>query len=145
MCDTMRVQIVSKSSVIQDKINAFRGQTSTSDSTSSAVPHQFSREAFIDGILEWIIADDQVSDALSLLCWLLTLTQCQSINVIENPQLRSLFRLLRSELRDEDIPHRTTLRNRITEVFGAYLDHIEKEMKVTGTLINCLVLRFIYF
>lgn len=54
----------------------------------------------------------------------------QSINVIENPQLRAIFMMLREELRDEDIPHRTTIRNRILQVWDEHLDALANEMKV---------------
>ena len=38
--------------------------------------------------------------------------------------------MLRDELRDEDIPHRTTIRNRILEVWDNHLDQLANEMQV---------------
>jgi hypothetical protein len=38
--------------------------------------------------------------------------------------------VLREELRDNDIPHRTTIRNRVLEVWDEYLDQLTKEMQV---------------
>src|ERR1700676_5384888 len=63
---------------------------------------------------------------------------CQSINVIESPQLRALFLMLRDELKDEDIPHRTTVRNRILEVWDEHLDHLAEEMNVCPRPIHLL-------
>jgi hypothetical protein len=38
--------------------------------------------------------------------------------------------MLCEELRDDDIPHRTTIRNRVLEVWDEYLDQLTKEMQV---------------
>ena len=52
--------------------------------------------------------------------------------MVENPQLRKIFLLLRSELQKKDIPGRTTIRNRIIEVFEEYLDELKEQIKVSG-------------
>ena len=54
----------------------------------------------------------------------------QSINVIESPQLRKIFLLLRQELKESDIPGRTTIRNRIEKAYEDYLKQLEEEMAV---------------
>lgn len=56
----------------------------------------------------------------------------QSINVIESPQLRNIFLMLREELRESDIPGRTTIRKRIEEVLDEHLDQLEKDLKVSS-------------
>lgn len=38
--------------------------------------------------------------------------------------------MLREELKDTDIPHRMTIRNRILQLLDEYLDELEEEMKV---------------
>ena len=38
--------------------------------------------------------------------------------------------MLREELKDEDIPHRTTVRNRILEIWDEHLDQLANEMQV---------------
>ncbi|KZP20378.1 hypothetical protein FIBSPDRAFT_954545 [Athelia psychrophila] len=53
----------------------------------------------------------------------------QSINVIENPQLWALFLMLREELRDEDIPHRTKVCKCILEVWDEHLEQLADQMK----------------
>ncbi|KAF7967999.1 hypothetical protein HWV62_32196 [Athelia sp. TMB] len=54
----------------------------------------------------------------------------QSINVADNPHLRAIFLMLRQELRQEDIPHHTTLRNHIIQIWEEYLNKLSEEMKV---------------
>lgn len=72
----------------------------------------FSREAFLDLLVEWLCADDQ------------------SFNAIENPLLRRLILMLRSELRDKDIPHRQALRDRAMKMWDALIEKLRKEMMV---------------
>jgi hypothetical protein len=38
--------------------------------------------------------------------------------------------MLREELKDEDIPHRTTVHNRILEIWDEHLDQLANEMQV---------------
>ncbi|OBZ71068.1 hypothetical protein A0H81_08990 [Grifola frondosa] len=66
---------------------------------------------FVDAIVEFIIADDQ------------------SLNVVESPQLRAIFLLLREDLQDSDIPRRSTIWNRIAEVVNDYLIDLSNDMK----------------
>ena len=50
--------------------------------------------------------------------------------MIESPQLRAIFLLLRQELRDSEIPSRTTIRNRISDVLEGHLEDLRREMEV---------------
>ena len=54
----------------------------------------------------------------------------QSINVIESPRLRNIFLLLRQELKESDIPGRTTLRNRIEKAYDDHMKQLGEEMMV---------------
>lgn len=56
--------------------------------------------------------------------------QIQSLNVIECPELRAIFLMLREELQDSDIPHRATIRRRITQLWEEQLETVAAEMKV---------------
>ena len=38
--------------------------------------------------------------------------------------------MLRKELRDKDIPHRTTIRNRVMEMWEKHVKDLEKDMQV---------------
>ncbi|KAL4254558.1 Zinc finger BED domain-containing [Pleurotus pulmonarius] len=112
-CDHAGLKITAKEA--QEFVTKFRqrhGNTlADGERRPSAAARPYSPEAFVDAIIEWIIADDQ------------------SLNAVESPQLRSIFLMLRDELKDSDIPHRTTIRNRVTEVWEAHLDWLEAEMK----------------
>ena len=44
--------------------------------------------------------------------------------------------MLRKELRDSDIPHRTTIRNRILEVWDNHLDQLANAMQVPLSFIS---------
>ncbi|KAJ7137399.1 hypothetical protein C8R43DRAFT_893785, partial [Mycena crocata] len=113
-CDQMKISITAKDA--QPVIEEYRrrqGQpTNESNNHSSNNKRSFSREAFVDAIVEFIVGDDQ------------------SINVIENEHLRAIFLMLRSDLKDSDIPHRTTIRNRIMELWDKHLDRLEAEIGV---------------
>lgn len=54
----------------------------------------------------------------------------QSLNVIESPKLRAIFLMLREDLKDSDIPHRTTIRQRIMEIWEEHLGTLSEEMQV---------------
>jgi len=63
-CDKFKISITAQ--VAQKAVNAYRqrrGQPQEASSRSEGpVPHvrEYSREAFVDAIVEWIVADDQV-------------------------------------------------------------------------------------
>ncbi|KIK00294.1 hypothetical protein K443DRAFT_100729, partial [Laccaria amethystina LaAM-08-1] len=82
---------------------------------------EYSYEAFVDAITEFIIADDQ------------------SLNVVENPHLRRIFMLLWEDLKDSEIPHQTTIRNRIKEIWDEHLASLESEIKKAVLyILDCL-------
>ena len=56
--------------------------------------------------------------------------QIQSINIVESPRLKKIFLLLRQELKESDIPGRSTIRKRIEKVYQDYLKQLENEMAV---------------
>lgn len=58
------------------------------------------------------------------------MSELQSLNVIESPHLRKIFMMLRKDLKDSDIPHRTTVRNHIKEIWDEHLSGLEAEIKV---------------
>ncbi|KAF5373365.1 hypothetical protein D9757_009741 [Collybiopsis confluens] len=79
---------------------------------SQTLPHgPFSKDAFIDSLMIWIVADDQ------------------SLNVVDNQHFRNMLMQLRSQLRETDIPHRDTLRARILESVNLYWTQISQEMQ----------------
>ena len=54
----------------------------------------------------------------------------QSLNVIECPELHSIFLMLREELQDSDIPYHATIRRRIMQLWREQLDRLADEMVV---------------
>ncbi|KAF7358762.1 HAT family dimerization domain-containing protein [Mycena sanguinolenta] len=112
-CDRMKIPITAKEAaphVEQYRIRKNQKTSSTSTQEPGRQRTQFSQEAFVDAIVEWIVSDDQ------------------SLNVVENQQLRNIFLMLRSELKDSDIPHRTKIRQRVMEIWDEHLDKLESEM-----------------
>ncbi|KZT27266.1 hypothetical protein NEOLEDRAFT_1193291 [Neolentinus lepideus HHB14362 ss-1] len=135
-CDRMGIRIKAQQS--QHVVAAFHRRHNQHDllnemtNAMSTDRPLFSGEAFLDAIVEFIVADDQ------------------SINVIECRQLRNIFLLLCKELQDSDIPHRTTVHNCIFQLWEEYIRDLSSEMKVcfhhtpghhTGELLAQIFLR----
>jgi hypothetical protein len=84
-----------------------------------SIPH-FSPDAFLEYLVRFIVADDQVSP--NNLCLFLTLTYLKVIRVVECPEFRQLCMVLRESLVDADIPHRDKVRESVIcrwkEAFG---------------------------
>ena len=129
-CDQLDIEITAaavRSQVIQHRQR--QGQQSCDDTNGSSLRAQeYSPEAFVDAIMEWIVADDQVSFNIEISgLWLM---MGQSLNVVENPQLRQIFLMLKEDLRDSDIPHRSTIRERIIEVLDEHENRLKADMAV---------------
>ena len=58
----------------------------------------------------------------------------QAINVIECPEFRRLLLLLRSDLKDSNIPHRTKTRELILEAWRDYFVVLKADLKVSCML-----------
>ncbi|KAJ7030540.1 hypothetical protein C8F04DRAFT_961485, partial [Mycena alexandri] len=114
-CDKLKIPINAKeASKHVDAYRSRKGQKTGASSNSEPGQKrtEFSQEAFVDALVEFIVGDDQ------------------SINVVENQQLRAIFLMLRAELKDSDIPHRTKIRKRIIEVWDEHLNTLQREMGV---------------
>ncbi|KAK7014542.1 ribonuclease H-like domain-containing protein, partial [Favolaschia claudopus] len=127
-CDRLKIPITAKDAT--PHVNGYRerkNQATNGGSTSASDKKRtpFTQDGFVDAIVEWIVSDDQ------------------SINVIENEQLRNIFLMLRAELNDSDIPHRTKIRKRVIEIWDEHLSHLESEMGVCFYSIFSLTLQFI--
>ena len=59
----------------------------------------------------------------------------QSINIVESPRLKKIFLLLHQELKESDIPGRTTICKKIDKVYQDYLKQLEEEMTVSNQVI----------
>ncbi|KAF7372181.1 Dimer-Tnp-hAT domain-containing protein [Mycena venus] len=112
-CDRLKIPIKAKDA--QPAVEKYRrrqGQQFNALGTSSRTKGRrpYSHEAFVDAIVEFVVGDDQ------------------SINVIENESLRAIFLMLREDLQDSDIPHRSTIRNRIMQLFEEHLDRVASDI-----------------
>ncbi|KAJ7155918.1 hypothetical protein C8R43DRAFT_884280, partial [Mycena crocata] len=120
-CDQLKIPITAKEALptVEDYRRRQSQQSPGSSSSGNRKAQRpFSHEAFVDALVEFIVGDDQ------------------SINVIENEQLRAIFLMLRAELKDSDIPHRTTIRNRILQIWDEYLDRLEADIAAFLHVLN---------
>ena len=62
------------------------------------------------------------------------LLYAQSLNVIDNRKLRDIFLMLRQDLKDSDIPSRTTITTRIKEKLSSHFQHLQEEISVCTVL-----------
>ncbi|KIM78715.1 hypothetical protein PILCRDRAFT_56284, partial [Piloderma croceum F 1598] len=72
----------------------------------------FTWRAFLTHIINFIVADDQ------------------SINVIECREFRDLLLLLRADIQDKDIPHRTKIREAIIKAWESWFQNLKEELTV---------------
>ncbi|KAJ7898286.1 hypothetical protein B0H14DRAFT_2332277, partial [Mycena olivaceomarginata] len=131
-CDQLKIPINAKEAarfVDAYRVHKHQKTGNTSNSEPGKERRPFSQEAFVDAIVESIVGDNQVG-----FLGLLSSHQCkiysQSINVVENEQLRAIFLMLRAELKDSDIPHRTKIRKRVIEIWDEHPNTLQEEMAV---------------
>jgi hypothetical protein len=128
-CKRFGVEITAKEA--RPHLNSYlrrKGREPVDEADIHRVPYSY--EAFVDAIVEWVVSDDQVSDEMPPHYSSLISFKLQSINMIENPKLRAIFLLLREEMKDSDIPHRTTIQTRILELLKSHFKTLEEDMKV---------------
>lgn len=92
-----------------------KGQSQTSDSVTLASAQDEQREVFDQNkfhqrLVDFIVADDQ------------------AINIVECPEFRELLLLLRSDLKDSMIPHRTKVRGLVIETWGRYFQVLKDDL-----------------
>ena len=92
--------------------------------------HVYTPEAFLDAIVKWIIAGDQVR-IYYLFGFFTDIRLWQSLNVIEDVNLRSIFLMLRPGLRNQDIPHRTKLHSHIMKAWDLHVQDLKRKMRVS--------------
>ncbi|KAM6494641.1 hypothetical protein JOM56_009264, partial [Amanita muscaria] len=94
-CDNLKIEITAKAAL--PFVRKFRQEPV--DTPLESERPEYSKKGFIEAILEFIVGDDQ------------------AISVVESPRLRKIFLLLRKELKESDIPGRSTMRNCIEQTF----------------------------
>jgi hypothetical protein len=53
---------------------------------------------------------------------------------VESPSLRKIFLLLREELKESDIPSRTTIRKRVEQAYEKHMEQLEVDLAVFSSL-----------
>lgn len=132
-CDKLKIPITAKGAEeTASRYRQQRDQMTPSASHPQEARPEFSHEAFVNAIIEWIVGDDQVCISpthANVISCIDFITVMQSINVIENPQLRAIFLLLRESLTEADIPSRATLRKHIMTTLDDHLEELKQEMQ----------------
>jgi hypothetical protein len=122
----MKIPITAKSAL--PAVREFLNEPADGSTPLESERQEYSKTAFVDAIVDFVVADDQV--CVYFIGIFSNLTCIQSINVIESPELRKIFLLLRSELKESDIPGRSTIRNHIDKHYEAHMEQLEEEMMV---------------
>jgi hypothetical protein len=89
---------------------------------------QFSPEVFLEYLVRFIVADDQVSS--NKLCIFLTLTYLEAIRVVECPEFRRLCMVLRDSLVDADIPRRDKVREAVISRWKEHFEALKVRLSV---------------
>lgn len=124
----MDIPITAKDAI--DAIREFNNLPPPAPASESNERPEYSKEAFIEAIVEFIVGDDQVCSHFLTYYTIWIYELLQSLNIIESPRLRKIFLMLRKELKESDIPGRTTIRNRIEKIYTQHLEELTEEMKV---------------
>jgi len=69
------------------------------------------------------------------------LKQFQSLRVVECPEFRQIILLTNSNIRDEDIPRRTKVREAVLEAWVNWFQKFKKELQVSLALQGCHTIR----
>jgi hypothetical protein len=124
-CDDLKIPITAKAAL--PAVRKFRNEPADEPTSLESERPEYSKTAFVDALVEFVVGNDQV--CVYFIGIFTNLMCIQSINVIESPELRKIFLLLRSELKESDIPSRSTIRNHIEKHY-AHMKQLEEEMMV---------------
>jgi hypothetical protein len=111
--------------------------TSASNSTHpnkhASIP-SFTLQELHNHLIAFIIVDDQVLPFKSNITH--SLAMDQSLNIIECKEFHKLLLLLRQDLKDSDIPHRTKIRENIITAWQTYFAMLKDELAVSCIVIT---------
>jgi len=88
---------------------------------------EYSYEVFVQYLVRFIVADDQVSIIPLDFCPNLSF-RTQSLRVVDCPEFRDICWLLRPKL--ENVPHRDTIREQVTVEWGKAFTELRDELAV---------------
>lgn len=93
---------------------------------------EFSLAVLQDCLVKFIVEYDEVCNIVhSCSVPLIVAPICQAINVVECPAFRRLLLVLRQDLQDSDIPHRTKVHDLIVTAWEKCFDMIKLELKAS--------------
>ena len=124
----MNISITARDAV--EAIREFHNLPPPAPNSKSNEHPEYSKEAFIEAIVEFIVGDDQVCSYFLTYYTIWICKLLQSLNIIESSHLHKIFLMLWKELKESDIPGRTTIRNRIEKIYIQHLEELAEELKV---------------
>jgi len=92
----------------------------------------FSQSQLLKALVNFIVADDQVWSMPHQYIAINHIT-LQSMNIVECREFRNLLLLLREDLQDKDIPHRTKIRESIITAWKLWFLGLKSELAVSTT------------
>jgi hypothetical protein len=122
-CDKLQITINGKEAIkcameYRLKRDGPAASIPTDDQSPKGERVPFSKEAFLDALTDFIVADDMVSAQCYLPITLFIHNVClQPISITKSTKLRNIFLLLCEDLDDKDIPKRTKLWEHIMDRF----------------------------
>jgi hypothetical protein len=104
----------------------------------------FDEHTFHQYLLNFIVADNQVCSHLIFLylqCSCLRVPTLKSLNLVECREFRLLLLLLRNDLKEEMIPHRTKLRDLIIRAWKQFFQVLRRDLAVCDSQpVSCVFL-----
>jgi hypothetical protein len=110
------------------KKEKLKHDTALQEANASRV--SFTPEIFLQHLVNWIVADDQVRIHLINMSSYFDIYFTQSLRVVEGPEFRRLLVLLQGELGVEGIPGRTKVRNTIMKSVDDFFKSLKDEFQV---------------
>ena len=91
----------------------------------------FNERTFHDHLVKFIVANDQVCRRLVIfLIFNALMSTFKSLNVVECQEFRVLLLLLRSELKESMIPHRTKIRELVIRIWKEHFQVLKQDLSV---------------
>jgi len=115
---------------LSTQVNVPSNHSALNATTRSVLP--FSTNTFLEYLVHFIVADDQV--CLVILDFFMLSHIFQSIRVVECPKFRQLCMVLRESLEDTDIPHCDKMREAIVRQWQESFEVLKRDLSVSLNL-----------
>lgn len=111
-CDEKQYTINTSDTTIIAQVEAVRAARGRRGNSSDNIPN-YSPDNLADALAEFFIGDDV------------------GYNKIESPRFRRILLMLRKELRECDIPHRQSLRDRVIFLWNEQVESLKVDLQVS--------------